>query len=483
MDNKINKQKTYNKWIIFFLVATAIFMSTLDSSIVNVALPFIMKDLHTRVNIIQWVVLSYLVTISSLLLTFGRLSDIHGRRIIYTYGFLIFTIGSLLCSIAQTPFFLIFSRSIQGVGSAMLMACSPAIIIDVFPPKERGRALGMVGAVVAAGLTSGPLAGGILLDLFSWRSIFYINIPIGLTALLAGFFILKGTAADKGNKEPLDWTGGILLVISISSFIIFLTHQDRWNISDIKSISLITLFFIAFFMFARTEVKSEYPLLDPKLLKIRLFFFPVISSAILFAGLFMIVFLMPFYLTYPCGYPASKTGLIMITPFVFLFFLSPVSGILYDKIGSKWLCAAGITLLTLSLASFLFINNNSGVIPIIWRLALAGIGTALFISPNNTAAMNSIPMSQRGIASGAIATSRNIGMVIGIAIAGLVFSSTYSNLTGGENLENFTQATRVFFMSAFTKAMAAGVIVAIPGIFLSFMRGNDKPPTSGGKHE
>lgn len=475
MNNNAIKQKPYNKWIVFLLVATAIFMSTLDSSIVNVALPYIMEDFHTRVNIIQWVILAYLVTVSSLLLTFGRLSDTRGRKIIFIYGFFIFTLGSFFCSIANTPFYLITSRSIQGCGASMLMACSPAIIIDIFPPKERGKALGMMGTVVAAGLTAGPMAGGILLDLFSWRSIFYINIPIGLFALIAGYYILNNTSADKGNNEPLDKKGSILLVICVCSFIIVLTHLGTWNIFDLKSISLFALSFIALLFFVKTEAKSDYPLFDPALLKIKLFLFPVISASILFAALFTIIFLMPFYLTYPGNYSASSTGFIMITPFIFLFFFSPVAGFMYDKIGSRWLCTIGISLLTISLASFVLIDNSLHLISVLWRLALAGTGTALFISPNNTAAMNSIPLSKRGIASGAVATSRNIGMVIGIAIASLIFSTTYSNLTGGASLENYTPEMNLFFLTGFKRAMAAGAIIAVPGIFFSYMRGDDKP--------
>lgn len=475
MNNNAIKQKPYNKWIVFLLVATAIFMSTLDSSIVNVALPYIMEDFHTRVNIIQWVILAYLVTVSSLLLTFGRLSDTRGRKIIFIYGFLIFTLGSFFCSIANTPFYLITSRSLQGCGASMLMACSPAIIIDIFPPKERGKALGMMGTVVAAGLTAGPMAGGILLDLFSWRSIFYINIPIGLFALIAGYYILNNTNADKGNNEPFDKKGSILLIICVCSFIIVLTHLGRWDIFDLKSISLFALSFIALLFFIKTEANSDYPLFDPALLKIKLFLFPVISSSILFAALFTIIFLMPFYLTYPGNYSASATGFIMITPFIFLFFFSPVAGFMYDKIGSRWLCTIGISLLTISLASFVLIDNSLHLISILWRLALAGTGTALFISPNNTAAMNSTPLSKRGIASGAVATSRNIGMVIGIAIASLIFSTTYSNLTGGASLENYTPEMNIFFLTGFKRAMAAGAIITVPGIFFSYMRGDDKP--------
>jgi MFS family permease len=229
--------------------------------------------------------------------------------------------------------------------------------------------------------------------------------------------------------------------------------------------------------FIKHESKTRFPLFDPELLKIRLFIFPVISAAILYAALFIIIFLMPFYLTYPCGYSASTTGFLMITPFIFLSFISPVAGSLYDKTGSQWLCTAGMFLLTISLASFYFINNTGGVIPLLWRFAIAGMGTALFTSPNNTCALNSTSLTQRGIASGSIATARNMGMVIGIAIAGLIFSLTYSKLTHGARLENYTEDMVVFFMISFKRAMTAGAILAFSGIIVSYMRGVDKPST------
>ncbi len=475
MDNNTTNNKPYNRWIVFLLVATAIFMSTLDSSIVNVALPYIMEDFHTRMDIVQWVILSYLVTVSALLLFFGRLSDTRGRKIIYIYGFLIFTLGSFFCSIAPTCLVLILSRILQGLGASMLMACSPAMIIDAFPPGERGRALGMMGTIVAAGLTAGPVAGGILLDLFSWRSIFYINIPFGIIALFTGFHILTGTSADTGNNEPLDKKGSFFLIISICSFIIALTHLGKWELLSIKSTSLFFIFLISLLLFIKTETSTDFPLFDPGLLRIRLFLFPVITSAILFASLFTIIFLMPFYLTYPCAYSASATGFIMITPFIFLFFFSPFAGLMYDKIGSRMLCTVGMSFLAISLTSFLFINDSAGLFPVLLRLALAGTGTALFISPNNTAAMNSTPLEKRGLASGAVATARNLGMVMGISIAGLVFSLSYSRLTGGASLENYTGEMLQYFMTGFKRALAAGAAMAFTGILLAYMRGDDKP--------
>ncbi|CCK81760.1 MFS transporter [Desulfobacula toluolica] len=461
------------KWQIFFLVATSIFMSTLDSSIVNVALPYMMQDLQTDIQTIQWVVLIYLVTVSALLLTFGRLSDIKGRKPVYVMGFTIFVVGSFFCGMAQTPLFLIVARILQGVGASMLMACSPALIVDAFPVQERGKALGMIGAVVAAGLTTGPVAGGMILEYLSWPFIFYINIPIGIVAAIGGIFVLNDVKGAQASREPMDKTGSLLLIIMLSSLIVFMTQLSRWGVFSIPFFFFAALCILASIGFAVNEAKSDYPLFDLELLKIKLFVFPVMSSSILFAALFVIIFMMPFYLTYPCGFSASKTGMIMIVPFLFLLFVSPISGMLYDRLGSRRLCVTGMSVLMLSLVSLMYLHPAMGCVSILWRIALAGIGTALYVSPNNTAVMSCVPLSRRGIASGAVATARNIGMVIGVALAGLIFSSSFSTLTNGSSLENYLAVMEPFFMISFKRTMLMGVVLSIVGIGVTFARGKE----------
>ena len=458
------------KWKIFFLVATSIFMSTLDSSIVNVALPYLMKDLHTHMRIIQWVVLIYLVTVSAFLLTFGRLSDIKGRKIVYVTGFSVFTAGSLLCGLAGTALLLIISRCLQGVGAAMLMACSPALLVDAFPVRERGKALGMIGAVVAAGLTIGPVVGGIILEYLSWRYIFYLNIPIGIGAALSGMLILRDLPSAGGSGESMDIKGSLLLIFFLSGFILFMTQLSQWGVFSLPALLCAGISILAGIGFAANESRTPYPLFDMALLRIRRFFFPVIGAALLFAALFVIVFLMPFYLTYPCGFPASKTGLIMIVPFLFLLVISPVSGILYDKFGYRRLCLTGMSILLLSLVSLSAVHPSMGVPSLLWRIGLAGIGTALYVSPNNTVIMNSIPPYRRGIASGAVATARNMGMVMGVALAGVIFSASFSALTHGAGLENYTAAMEPFFLTSFRRAMMTGVILSAVGIGVALVR-------------
>jgi MFS family permease len=201
--------------------------------------------------------------------------------------------------------------------------------------------------------------------------------------------------------------------------------------------------------------------------------FPVISSSILFSALFIIVFMMPFYLTYPCGFQASKTGLIMVTPFLFLLFISPLSGMLYDRFGSRLLCMVGMSLLAISLISLLYLHPSMGTFPILWRLAFAGIGTGLFVTPNSTTIMSCIPLSRRGVASGAVATARNLGMVTGVALAGAIFSTSFSSLTNGSSLENYSMVMEPFFLISFRRALLAGIIILIPGLIATFARGKE----------
>lgn len=461
------------KWKIFSLVAVSIFMSTLDSSIVNVALPYIMGDMATDISTIQWVVVIYLLTVSSLLLTFGRLSDIRGRRFIYVLGFLVFTLGSFFCGMAHTPFYLAMARVIQGIGASMLMACSPALIVDVFEPEQRGRALGLLGAVVAAGLTLGPVAGGMLLEYFSWRYIFFINIPIGILATLSGFFVLKRIPGGRGTGESLDWVGSLMMVIGLACFILCLTQVSAWGIVSFRfAFCLITGCFACLGFVVNSRL-SAHPLFDLSLLKIRLFVLPLAASGFLFAALFVIVFMMPFYLTYPCGLSPARTGGIMIVPFLFLLVLSPVSGALSDRLGSQLLCFSGMLLLGGALVSLLSISPGMGTLSLVWRMALAGMGTALFISPNNTAIMGAVPMAQRGIASGASATARNLGMVMGVALAGTIFTSSFSHLTQGAGLDNYTPAMVLNFMTSFKRVMVVGALVAFVGAAVTFARGKE----------
>ncbi len=464
--------KPVNDWIVFSLVAIGIFMSTLDGSIVNIAMPTIMNDLNAPLSVIEWVALIYLLTVTSLLLSFGRLSDIKGRRIVYTSGLLIFSTGSLFCALAVNANWLIFSRAIQGLGAAMVMSCSPAIIADTFSEKNRGKALGMIGAVVASGLTVGPAVGGFLLHSFSWRAIFFINIPIGLFAAITTFILLKGSKTDLKRKESFDYKGAILIGCSLIAFLFVMTNFHSWGLLSFKTIS-ISLFSIASFsLLIMVEKKSQYPIINISLFKIRLFTLPLLSAVTIFITLFIVIFLMPFYLTLPCGFSTAKAGFFLVIPFFFMF-ISPITGAVADKTGSRFLCTTGMSIVLIALFSLSRLTPDSSTFSIAMRMALIGIGTAFFGPPNNVTILNGVPPRYRGVTGGIIATARNLGMVLGIGVAGTVFTYYFSTLSNGMSLENYTPELEPFFMHAFKYAMVTGAIIAGIGIILSFLRGND----------
>jgi EmrB/QacA subfamily drug resistance transporter len=459
------------KWSVFALVASAIFMSTLDSSIVNIALPAIMDDLRASFETIQWIVVIYLLTISSTLLAFGRLSDIKGRRWVYCSGFFLFTLGSLLCGVAGFAGMLIASRAFQAIGSAMIMACSPALVVDAFPLKERGKALGLVGTVVATGLTAGPALGGVILEHSHWRTIFLINIPIGAIALAAAGRILNGTAVSGASHEPFDWPGAVCLTVTLFSLMTFLLHLNQWALSSPRMIVLIAISAMGLLLFIFVERRTSYPIADIQILKNRFFMVSVICATILFAGLFSITFLMPFYLMRPAGLDAQRAGTIMMIPFAFLFFISPLSGWLSDRVGSRVLCFGGMGLLAVSLFCFTTLYPTQALFAVCWRLGLAGMGVALFLPAYNASAMSAVPPKKRGIASGMIAAGRNFGMVCGVALSGVIFSRSFTTLSGGMNANVYEPGLRSVFLEAFHNAMLAGTLLVAGGWLLTFLRG------------
>jgi len=460
-----------SKWLVFFFVAIGIFMSTLDSSIVNVALPTIMEDFNVALSTMEWVVMIYLLTVSSLLLNFGRLSDIRGRRWVYTRGLVFFSVASLLCGLAQNAFWLIAFRLLQGIGAAMIMACTPALIVDTFPASERGKALGMVGTVVASGLTAGPALGGVLLHLFPWPVIFYVNVPIGTVSAVVISRLLRGSHADLSSQGKFDWVGAPLLVISLVCLLVCISHGYTWGYLSVRTVVLGMTGLVSLGVFIYAEGRISDPLMDLGLFSIRLFTLPVVSAVCLFITLFAVVFLMPFYLVHPGGFSVDKVGLIMVTPFIFLFFLSPVSGWLYDFVGSRSLCTAGMIGMAAGLLALSGLSPSASIPQILWRLALVGFGTAVFLPPNSSAAMTAVPVDRRGTAAATVAMARNLGMVIGVAQAGAIFNGTFSMLSGGDTLSIYNDSLEGAFMSAFRLSLFAAAGVAVAGGFLAFMRG------------
>jgi MFS family permease len=277
-----------------------------------------------------------------------------------------------------------------------------------------------------------------------------------------------------------------VIVVCFSAFVVALGHGHEWGYASFRTGVFLTAAAVSAFWLIRIETRTASPIFDPGLLKIRLFILPIVSAMILFAGLFFIVFLMPFFLVHPSGRSVDQAAYMMVIPFVFLFFVSPLSGALSDRMGSRLLCTLGMGVLAAALFSLALLSPTAPFFSVAWRLALAGIGTAIFISPNSAVAMGAAPVHRRGVAAGTVATARNFGMMMGVALAGLIFNSVFAAFSGEPGLRNYRPELESSFMAAFHHAMAAGGIVVLMGVGVAFFRGpegrNRSVSEDGGGH-
>lgn len=406
-----------HKWRILMAVLVPVIMGPIDTSVVYVAFPRLSEVFHVGADLVGWVTISYLLVLSSFLLSFGRLGDMFGYRRMFLAGNALFTIASAVCGMAWGIGPLIAFRAIQAIGAGMTMALSPAIITATFPPRERGRALGLMGMVVALGLAIGPSLGGTLLDLWGWRAIFFINLPIGIAAHIACYKTLP--EKEKLEKQKFDWPGAFLALISLASLLFFTSRGQHYGWSGlIMATGVVAL--VAGILFIKQELRTSQPMLELSLFRSHAFTAGNVAALFHFMTQYIIVFITPFYLQQQLGFPASKVGATMTAFPLTVLIAAPLSGALSDKIGNRILSAAGAVFCALGALSLSFAGPDFSPFDIAWRLSLFGLGTGMFQSPNNSAIMGAVPKNRLGIAGGVLSTTRNVGMVLGIAAGSAV---------------------------------------------------------------
>jgi EmrB/QacA subfamily drug resistance transporter len=447
----------HSKWLILFSVMLGSIMGPLDGSIVNTVLPSLTNVFHTDMAIVQWVPSIYLLTISCLILLFGRLGDMIGYKKVFIAGIAAFITTSALCGISQNIWMLISFRALQGLAASAMMSVSFAIITSVFPPNERGKALGISAVGIAVGLAAGPTLGGVITQHLNWRFIFYINIPIGIAALILATRVIP--RSSRRPEQHLDLPGSLTAFIFLLSILLYADRGVPWGWTSAAEICLLVIavvFGVAFFM---VERRSPQPMLNLKLFSNRVFAFASLSALFSFMAAYSVIFLTPFYLTFVLHFDIEKVGWVMAASPVATLCIAPFSGAVSDRIGTRGLAFLGMTVCVLSLYFLSELKATSGSFDVMWRLGIFGLGSGIFQSPNNSTIMGNVSKDQLGIASGILAAMRNVGMAIGIAIAGAILYNA-APVVLNMNPSSFSSIDIHQFMSGLRWAYLAGAMLA-----------------------
>ncbi len=408
------------KWWVLLSIAMGIFLSTIDSSIVNIALPTLEESLGASFATVQWVVVAYLLVVTSLMLGIARLGDMIGKKRIYQTGMVVFTIGSLLCGMAPSIGMLIAFRVLQGVGAVMMQALGMAIVTEAFPRTERGRALGIMGTVVSLGISIGPTLGGLILGSIGWRAIFLVNLPVGIVGLALVRRHVPDWRPPRGQR--FDAPGAVLLLLTLLALSFGLTFgpEQGWDSAPILAALIGAAVGMSIFLWV--ESRLDQPMVDLTLFRDPLFSISLLTGFLVFmviAGMFVL----PFYLERVKGYDPRQTGLFLTVVPAALGLTAPIAGALSDRYGSRGISLIGLTVAVVACLGASTLDEHTSTLGYIVRLLPVGLGAGLFQSPNNSAIMGAAPRERLGVASGLLSLSRTFGQVTGLPLIGAVFAS------------------------------------------------------------
>ncbi len=460
------------KWIALSVAAIGSDMATLDGGVIRISLPALAEVFQTSANTIAWVWLVYLLIGSSLMLIMGRVSDAIGRKKLFTYGLFIYGSAMGLCSLSQNLTQLIVFRMIQAVGNSMVIATGNAIITGAFPSGERGKAIGIVTTLSGIGVLAGPMLGGVLLDAWGWRSIFYVRAPIVLVSGLIAWMLLREAAPPKSTGK-FDVLGAITLFLTLASLLLAVNRgQDLgWASPLVVGVGLVCLVSLALFIF--TEMRVAQPVLDMRLFQDRLFSSAIVSHIFLHMTDTAVGFLMPFYLIQGLGLSAAYAGTLMVTIAATRMLVSPLAGRLSDRWKTLSLCASGLAVVLVGVLLLRRLEAETSISLVVVYLFVIGFGTGLFLSPNTSAIMGSVSGERLGTASAMVGTVRQIGMSIGVAITAGSFAASQTSyvtqLTSRGLAEDMVNKLSV--IGGFHDALLATLVFTAIAFVASLLRG------------
>ena len=401
-------------------VAMGTLLATIDGSIVNVALPTLVRELNTNFATVQWVVLAYLLTVTTLLLSVGRLADMIGKKRIYTIGFIVFTLGSVLCGLAANVYMLILMRVIQALGATMVFALGTAIVTESFPPQERGRALGIIGTVVSIGIVIGPTLGGLIIDVFSWQWMFFINIPVGIVGILMIIRFVPDTKPE--GKQKFDFLGAITLFLSLLALLAALTVGQNLGFTDLRILALFVTGIGCLTLFIAVEKRAQQPMIDLSLFRQSLLSINLVTGFLIFVSISGVMILIPFYLENILGYSTRQVGMLIAVLPICMGIIAPISGSLSDRFGTRIMAVIGLGVLLFGFTLLTTLSVQTSALNFVLLYLPLGVGMGIFQSPNNSAIMGAAPPDKLGVVSGMLALNRTLGQTTGIAIIGAIWA-------------------------------------------------------------
>ena len=453
----------HRKWWTLVAVAFGLFMIMLDNTVVNVALPSIQRDLHVSVSQLEWVVNGYFLTFAVLMLSGGKLADLLGRRRIFIAGLVVFTLSSLACGLATSGGMLIAFRAVQGIGAAMMNPATLSIITATFPPRQRGMAMGIWVGVSAVALALGPITGGLLAQYAHWSWIFFINVPIGVLAIVAARVVIResrDTSADQRLDLPgLVTSGGALFALT---YALIEANSKGWASAEI--LSLFAAAVVGFAAFILVEKRQRAPMLDISLFRNPTFAGANSTMLLVALSMFGVFFFVSLFVQNILHYSPVRAGAAFLPMTLCIILFAPVAGKLSDRIGSRWLMGAGLGMVSVSLVLFSLVDQNSSFWNLFPALLIGGAGMATAMTPTTSAAMGSVPVDKAGVGSGVLNSMRQVGGSLGVAIMGAILGSyisvsVLSPKFPGQFVDGFQAALHVAAVIAFIAAVVAVVTV------------------------
>ena len=452
------------KWWTLGSLCFALFMIMLDNTVVNVALPAIKADLGISTSELEWTVAAYALTFASLLLTGGKLGDLLGRRLIFVIGLAVFTLSSLACGLSASAPQLISARAVQGVGAALMMPATLSIISATFPARERGTAIGIWAGVSAMALAIGPLLGGIITEHISWNWIFYVNVPIGVVAVIAALLVVP-ESRDTSHEQRLDLPGLLTSGIALLALVYALIEANQYGWTSARILTLFAIAIVGIVAFVLLELHQRLPMLDLSLFRSGTFAGANLVAILVTLAMFGIFVFFPIYMQTFRGWSPIQAGAALLPWTLMVVIFAPIAGKLSDRVGSRWLMAGGMTVVAICCLLLSTVTLHSTFWHMLPAFLLGGLGMSFVMTPMSAAAMSAAPVAKAGVASGVLNTFRQVGVALGIGITGAIIADRAAAAArGGATppeafVHGLTFGMRVSAVICFGAAIAAAVLV------------------------